>query len=359
MISYIDALDGIVGVEPEPEVQPESGYPEPVPEASEAVKMLDPETPSDGQSEAQLQPEPQSDPQPEPESISVSEAEAITLSNIAPEPEPIVKSASSVAMLKPESRPEAELELQPDEVPGQILESAGKIRTHEPEAQPDPQSNVVPDEDSSVETILNSEISDLWSQHTQLSRNRKMTAKELRLLRAKLAERLYAMKQLLCGVGRAGQWRGWLRERKIPRSTADRLVLRHAEMLGSSNEENMLSGAISKSPKDSVEKIAKDVWRRSEKLLTTPESLLQFIDKFAEISGIAHEWRAEGLMIFNFAPEVPDVQHSTACVPVPNSPSSNHTFAVAKQTGGEPVTTVPATAQAARAGQIEGFVDVV
>ena len=41
---------------------------------------------------------------------------------------------------------------------------------------------------------------------------------------AVLAELLFRRKQMLCRLGRNGQWSLWLRQQKISRSTADRLV---------------------------------------------------------------------------------------------------------------------------------------
>src|ERR1039458_6030253 len=130
------------------------------------------------------------------------------------------------------------------------------IAEPETEAQPDPTQHV----DTIIETQLAQEISTLWTEHTRLSADRKATAKDLRQVRAILAERLFAMKSVLSRPGRGGEWRGWLRKRGIPRSSADRLCARHAETLGSGNEGNVPSGAISNPSEDTAEKVAKDVW---------------------------------------------------------------------------------------------------
>jgi hypothetical protein len=173
----------------------------------------------------------------------------------------------------------------------------------EPQAEAQP-GTTQPD-DGTLEIQLTQEISELWSVHTRLAANHKTTAKELRQLRAKLAERLYAVKNLLSRPGRGGEWRGWLRERRIPRSTADRLVSRHAETLTGDNG-NVPTGAISNSPEDSAEKLAKSVWQRFGKLLTTDESVILFIDRIAELSGVGHERREGGLMIFSPVHKVAD-----------------------------------------------------
>src|ERR1017187_9323287 len=146
------------------------------------------------------------------------------------------------------------------------------IAEPETESQPDPTQPV----DTIIETHLAQEISTLWMENTRLSANRKATAKDLRQIRAILAERLHEMKSLLSRPGRGGQWRSWLKERGINRSTADRLVARHGETLGIENG-NVPSGAISNPSEDTAEKVAKDVWLRFRKVLATDESVIQFI----------------------------------------------------------------------------------
>jgi len=181
----------------------------------------------------------------------------------------------------------------------ELLDALQDVVSAEPEAeaQPDPARA-----DDAIETQLTQEISTLWTDHVQLSANHKATAKELRLLRARLAEKLYQMKSLLSRPGRGGQWRSWLRDRGINRSTADRLVARHAETL-CNHEEDAPSGAISEPAVMTAEKLARVVWSRFGKLLTTDESVIEFICCFAEVSGVGHEQRAEGLVIFKPVPK--------------------------------------------------------
>jgi hypothetical protein len=184
-----------------------------------------------------------------------------------------------------------------------MVETIQNAITQEQEAEV--QADSTQPEDGAIQDRLTQEISELWSNHTLLSNNHKTTAKELRQVRASLAERLYAMKNLLSRPGRGGEWRGWLRERRIPRSSADRLCARHAETLGI-EDRNVPSGAISNSPEASAEKLAKSVWQRFGKLLTTNESIVLFIDRIAELSGVGRERREGGLMIFSPVHKVAD-----------------------------------------------------
>ncbi len=209
-----------------------------------------------------------------------------------------------------------------------------------------PEAEVQPDaaqlEGTEIETQLTEEISSLWNQHTRLSTSRKTTAKALRQIRASLAERLHEMKCLLSRPGRLGQWRGWLRRQGIPRSTADRLVSRHAETLVGDNG-NVPSGAISEPGEANAEKLAKNVWLRFGKLLTTHESILRFIGCIVTASGVAHEQREEGLVIFNLVGKPADDLPGSVSVAQPVPQPSDEASAITKERGEE----IPATAAAA------------
>jgi hypothetical protein len=211
-----------------------------------------------------------------------------------------------------------------------MVDAIQDVVTAEPEAQ---HCTTQPD-DGTIESQLTEEISALWGAHVGLSANHKTTAKELRQIRASLAERLHAMKSLLSCPGRLGQWRGWLRQQGIPRSTADRLVSRHAETLVGENG-NVPTGAISEPGEANAEKLAKNVWLRIGKLLTTDESVIQFIGCIVTASGVAHEQREEGLVIFNLVGKPADDLPGSVSVaqPVPQPP--DEAPAITKEPGDE------------------------
>ena len=199
-----------------------------------------------------------------------------------------------------------------------------------PEAESEVQPGTVQPDDCAIETQLTQEISTLWSNHVRLSASRKLTSKELRQIRAGLAERLAAMKTLLSRPGRGGQWRSWLRERGIPRSTADRLVARHAETL-CIHDENVPTGAISEPAKPTAEKLAETVWSSLKKVLTTGESVVEFIGRIAELSGLPFERRGIGLMIFYPVPEAADGLSGTASATDPAPQTSDEVSAVTEE----------------------------
>lgn len=211
----------------------------------------------------------------------------------------------------------------------------------------EPQAEVQPgttqSDDTAVETQLTEEISTLWADHVRLSADRKTTAKELRRIRASLAERLHEMKNLLSHPGRGGEWRGWLRERGIPRSTADRLCARHAETLGSDNEENVPSGAIPEPAKPTAEKLAETVWQSIKKVLATGDSVVDFIACIARISGVPYEEREIGLMIFYPVPKAADELSSSASAPGPVPQPSDDASGNTGEQAAETVMATPAT----------------
>jgi hypothetical protein len=183
----------------------------------------------------------------------------------------------------------------------------------------EPETDVQPDStqpgDALIEAQLTQEISELWSSHARLSGDRKVTAKELRLVRARLAERLHEMKSLLSRPGRLGQWRGWLRQQGIPRSTADRLASRHGETLGSDNEENVPSGAVSAPSQADVQRLFELIMPRLKKKLPTPLLAFDFLLRFVGSSGLAHEWQENALVVLK--PSVETAKESSGAVAAP------------------------------------------
>ena len=238
-----------------------------------------------------------------------------------------------------------------------ILDAVQDIVATEPKDGTQP-GTVQPD-DGETEARLKEEITTLWTEHTRLSADRKVTSKELRLLRARLAQRLYQMKSLLSRPGRGGEWRGWLRERGIPRSSADRLVARYAEGLGTGRQEELHTEAIPEPATPTAERLAASVWSSLKKVLVTGESVVQFIGHLVTAAGVAHEWRSDGLMILNPVAQAADGATGTseAAGPAPQSsvggeanpadaPAADH---VPQPSGETPAATEGPAAEAAAA----------
>lgn len=145
-----------------------------------------------------------------------------------------------------------------------------------------------------TESKLTEEVSFLWMEHVRVAGAKKSTAAELRLLRGKLAERLFEMKQLLCQPGRAGQWRGWLAEVGIPRSSADRLVERHGEMLGATDR-NVPNGTSI--PEEEVQKLFQAMLPRLHRTLKNRQMACQFVTSLIEAFGLDTEIREGGILL--------------------------------------------------------------
>src|ERR1039458_5031353 len=159
------------------------------------------------------------------------------------------------------------------------------------------------------EQRLADEIRQLWAVHVEAKTTVKNTRADLKAIRELLGERLYELKQLLARPGRNGQWSAWLKERKISRATADRLVQRYGANLPGNESPHE---ANSNPSEDSAEKLAKSVWLRFGKTLATDEVVIDFIRRIAELSGVGHEQRAEGLVIFKPVPTAAEELPSTA-----------------------------------------------
>jgi hypothetical protein len=144
-----------------------------------------------------------------------------------------------------------------------------------------------------LENQLKEEVTSLWSEHVRVSGAKKATTAELRQLRTKLAEKLYNMKQVLSRIGRGGQWRGWLGEVRIPRSTADRLVERHAESLGVSAA-NVPTESIS--PQEEVGRLVQSLLPRLRRL-SSPTKLYQFVCVLAEQLGLTCTTTEGGILL--------------------------------------------------------------
>ncbi|MGD0694787.1 MAG: hypothetical protein ABSB82_08015 [Terriglobia bacterium] len=193
------------------------------------------------------------------------------------------------------------------------------------------------------------EIAQLWTVHVQAKGVVRKTREEMKAVRQRLSERLSEIKPLLVRPGRSGQWSAWLKERGISRASADGLVRRYAAALPgheSTHEE------ISNPPDDSAENLAKVVWSRLKKVLATDQSAIDFIGCLVTASGVAHEQRDDGLVIFNPVPkaadQLSDSAPATDPIPQPCDEASN----IAAEPPAEASAAIPATEQAAGDGDV-------
>jgi hypothetical protein len=166
------------------------------------------------------------------------------------------------------------------------------------------------------EQYLTEQIDELWLAHQTYNGAIRSQKSEMRSLDATLSEMLYTMKAVLSRPGRSGGWSEFLRERRIPRASADRLVARYQRKLG---EENCLTEAIAEPTEEDVQRFFSVVWPRLHKKLTTCESVYWFIANLVAASGAGHEFRDGGILVLNSPSETADGSSTAgaAAAPVP------------------------------------------
>jgi hypothetical protein len=105
---------------------------------------------------------------------------------------------------------------------------------------------------------------------------------------ATLGELLYRRKQMLCRLGRNGQWSLWLRQQGMSRSTADRLVTQYAESYGLTDE--LRHREITEPLEGNVCLAASRASKRLKNMLKTPRSRMTFIKVLADVFGLGIEY---------------------------------------------------------------------
>ena len=125
------------------------------------------------------------------------------------------------------------------------------------------------------------EIVNRWFHREQSRRMKDMHESEMLKFDAELAELLFRRKQMLSRLGRNGQWSLWLRQQKISRSTADRLVAQYAESHGLSDE--LRHREITEPLQGNVGLAAHRVFKRLKNMLKTPRSRLIFVRVLADL----------------------------------------------------------------------------
>jgi len=133
-----------------------------------------------------------------------------------------------------------------------------------------------PESPSSDEGILTNEIVELWQVHESHQKSIKHETEQFRALRNELGKLLHQMKELLARPGRNGQWSAWLKERAIPRATADRLALKYERSLHP--HANCLTESISEPTEDEIENLFAKLFPKLRRVLRTPQSLYRFVD---------------------------------------------------------------------------------
>jgi hypothetical protein len=132
------------------------------------------------------------------------------------------------------------------------------------------------------------EIVNRWFHREQSRRLKDMHESEMLQFEAELGELLFRRKQMLSRLGRNGQWSQWLRQEKISRSTADRLVAQYAESHGMADE--LRHREIAEPLQGNVCLAASRVFKRLKNMLKTPQSRMTFIRVLADLFQLTVDW---------------------------------------------------------------------
>lgn len=126
------------------------------------------------------------------------------------------------------------------------------------------------------ETGLTDKIVQLWQEHNDYKTSIRHQTQDLHALRIELGKHLAEMKEVLAKPGRSGQWSSWLKERKIPRATADRLVTNYERSLNPDG--NRLIEAITEPTEADIQKLFAKTFPKLRRVLRTPQSVYRFVD---------------------------------------------------------------------------------
>jgi hypothetical protein len=145
------------------------------------------------------------------------------------------------------------------------------------------------------------EIVNRWFHREQSRRLKDLHESEMLEFDAVLAELLFRRKQMLCRLGRNGQWSLWLRQQKISRSTADRLVSQYAVSHGLADE--LHHRDIAEPLQGNVCLAAHRTHKRLKNMLSTPQSRMTFLRCIANLFELGVELSGDGSVLLSLSPQ--------------------------------------------------------
>jgi hypothetical protein len=177
------------------------------------------------------------------------------------------------------------------------------------EATPTENTELTPVVTEPIEAQLIADIREGWDTHASVQKSLHRTEDELRAIRVKLSASLHTLKSVLSRPGRAGEWSGFLESVKIPRSTADRLVLSHKKTL-TPKSGNCATEQINEPTEIVVGRYLNALWPKLSRVLTTRKSVEIFVmelKKKADKRFGADEQAASSQTTDNEAPTEPRI----------------------------------------------------
>jgi hypothetical protein len=150
------------------------------------------------------------------------------------------------------------------------------------------------------DAFLAGEAVQAFANRRHLARTMNEYKSEIQKVDAVLAPLLYRMKCRLSHLGRSGRWHAWLKQNKIERSCADRLVLSYAESLGRRYE--LSSRYIPEPLEANISLAAHRASGRVEKKLTSTRSRMQFLYCLAGLLDLSVDWDRDSVRLGPPAP---------------------------------------------------------
>jgi len=160
---------------------------------------------------------------------------------------------------------------------------------------------------------LSGEILSHWHNRKSFQREMNGLQAEVSRIDGVLSGLLYEQKKRLCRLGKNGGWSRWLKQHKIPRATADRLVLEHIEFFGLRDE--LPKRERFELPSWKISRAAQEVGERHENMLKAPDSKIKFLWCLADRLGVAVDYGVDGSIRLSTPP--PDKPEDIDCR-VPN-----------------------------------------
>lgn len=152
---------------------------------------------------------------------------------------------------------------------------------------------------------LSGEIVSQWFQRKSIQREMAGLQADLSRKDGVLSGLLFEQKKKLSSPGRNGRWSAWLKQNKIPRATADRLVLEHIEFFGLQNE--LPKRERFEPARWRISRAAYEVGERHEQMLKAPDSKITFLWCLANRLGVAVDFEKDGsIRLSTPPPEKPE-----------------------------------------------------
>lgn len=175
------------------------------------------------------------------------------------------------------------------------------MKMHEQKADEDVFGDLLPICSKTVdEAFLAGEAVQAWANRRHLARTMKEYKSEVEKADAVLSPLLLRMKRRLSRPGRSGRWHAWLKQNKIERSCADRLVLEFAKLIGRRYE--LPSRYIPEPHQGDISLAAHRACDRVAKKLTSPRSRMHYITCLAGLLDISVAWDGDSVRLGPPAP---------------------------------------------------------